>query len=337
VRWVSRAIVIVFVVLGFPILGSMLWQVGSADILVGLQNVGFWFIPLLGLRFVPLFCHTLGWAACFQRKVPLQPLLLVQVAGTAINQITPTATIGGEVAKVLLLESIIPKIDTAAAVMIDKASFTLSQVAYIGLGTLYLSGRLTLPGELVIGLRLVFGLIFFGLLGFIAFQRYGMLSKCVQQLAMFNIGRQRLNQLSQRLAPFDAHLARYYTTRQWRFVGSLLSHFVGFCCDGLRTYFLLWCLLGAQTPSFAEAVLVTVAIAAADQVFFFVPGRMGTLEGSRFAILTALHIMPAYGLAFGLVARLEDLSWNGLGLVVYTLRTRLLWRNTSVQETMRSP
>jgi len=132
-----------------------------------------------------------------------------------------------------------------------------------------------------------------------------------------------------------SYLVRYYTTQQWRFAGSLLSHFLGFCCDGLRTYFLLWCLLGAQTPGFAGAVLVTVAIAAADQVFFFVPGRMGTLEGSRFAILTALDIMPAYGLAFGLVARLEELCWNGLGLVIYTLRTRLLLRHAAAPRTTR--
>jgi uncharacterized protein (TIRG00374 family) len=258
----------------------------------------------------------------------LRPLLLAQVAAGAINQVTPTATVGGEVAKVLLLESIVSKSAAAAAVLIDKASFTLSQVVYIGLGTLYLSGRLVLPSELAIALHLVFSLIFLGLCGFIAFQRYGLLSKCVQIGATFNIGRRRLQQLSQRLAPLDAHLVRYYTTHRWRFVGSLLSHFLGFCCDGLRTYFLLWCLLGTQTPGFAGAVLVTVAIAAADQVFFFIPGRLGTLEGSRFASLTALDILPAYGLAFGLVARLEELCWNGLGLVIYTLRTRLLWRRT---------
>lgn len=335
--WISRAIVVAFLLLGFPILGSMLWQVGSKDVLASLQNVGFWFLPLLGLRLVPLLCHTLGWSACFQSKVPFQALLAVQVAGSAINQLTPTATLGGEVTKVLLLEPMIPKSETAAAVMIDKASATLSQVVYMGLGTFYLSGRLTLPHELVIGLRIVFGLIFLGLLGFIAFQRYGMLSKCVQTCARLNIGRQRLQRLSQHLAPLDAHLARYYTVHRQRFFVSLLSHFVGFCCDGLRTYFLLWCLLGAQTPSFTEAVLVTVAIAAADQVFFFVPGRVGTLEGSRFAILAALNIMPVYGLAFGLVARLEDLSWTGLGLLVYTLRTRLVLRNTSGQETIRIP
>lgn len=327
-RRISKILVVLLALFGFPILGGMLWQTGSADILVSLQNVGWWFIPLFCLRVVSLAWHALGWAACFRQKIPLRPLLLAQVAAGAINQVTPTATVGGEVAKVLLLESIVSKSAAAAAVLIDKASFTLSQVVYIGLGTLYLSGRLVLPSELVIALHLVFSLIFLGLCGFIAFQRYGLLSKCVQIGTTFNIGRRRLQQLSQRLAPLDTHLVRYYTTHQWRFVGSLLSHFLGFCCDGLRTYFLLWCLLGTQTPGFAGAVLVTVTIAAADQVFFFIPGRLGTLEGSRFASLTALDILPAYGLAFGLVARLEELCWNGLGLVIYTLRTRLLWRRT---------
>ena len=82
------------------------------------------------------------------------------MAGSAINRVTPTADIGGEVAKVVLLTAVLPRAWALAAVIIDKASTALAQVGYLTLGTLYLTGYLPLPagvqcpqhgGELVEG------------------------------------------------------------------------------------------------------------------------------------------------------------------------------------------
>ena len=69
--------------------------------------------------------------------------------------------------------------------------------------------------------------------------------------------------------------------------------------------------------------MVTVVVGALDQVFFFVPGRIGTLEGARFVVLTALGVAHVYGLAFGLVARVEQLVWKSFGLVAYAVYMRL--------------
>jgi hypothetical protein len=68
--------------------------------------------------------------------------------------------------------------------------------------------------------------------------------------------------------------------------------------------------------------MAAVLISALDQVFFFVPGNLGTFEGIRFAVLSTLGIAQVYGLAFGLMARLDSLFWNGLGLLAYAWCTR---------------
>ena len=72
----------------------------------------------------------------------------------------------------------------------------------------------------------------------------------------------------------------------------------------------------------ADAAMMTVVVLALDQMFFFVPGGIGTLEGARFMMLSSLGIGQVYGLAFGLVARLDKLVWSGMGLLVYTLYIR---------------
>ena len=102
-----------------------------------------------------------------------------------------------------------------------------------------------------------------------------------------------------------------------------MLHFIAFTFDGVKIYVLLRLLLKDEVPSFPGALMIAVTVAALDQMFFFVPGRLGTLEGVRFAVLSALGIAQLYGLAFGLIARIEQLVWSGLGLLAYALCTRL--------------
>ena len=69
--------------------------------------------------------------------------------------------------------------------------------------------------------------------------------------------------------------------------------------------------------------MVVVAVATLEQMFFFVSGSLaGTLEVIRFTALSAVGIAQVSGLAFGLVARLHNVFWNGLGLVADALCTQ---------------
>jgi uncharacterized protein (TIRG00374 family) len=303
----------------------MVWQVGITDLLTSFGVVGWWIVPWVLLEIVPVVLHTAGWAACFSKHdqaVSFGRLFIVRLAGSAINQVTPTAMIGGEVVKVLLLESTLPRALATATVMIDKASFTLAQICHLVLGTLYLTGHLPLPTAVQLGLGLTIGLITVGLVGFIAVQRYGLLSKLLGWLSGFNRGRARLERWRQHLIPLEASMAAYYSAHPWRFGASMGLHFGAFAFSNIQTFLLLRLLLGANAPGLTEAIMVTITVAALDQVFFFVPARLGTFEGVRFTILSSLGVAQVAGLAFGLMARLESLVWNGFGLLAYVWYTR---------------
>src|SRR5215510_886346 len=102
----SKLIMGVFLLGGIALLGWMVGRVGIRDLLASFQIVGFWLVPYFLLEIIPDLLHTAGWAACFQRpqrRLRLWQLYGIRLAGSAINQVTPTATIGGEVVKVLLL------------------------------------------------------------------------------------------------------------------------------------------------------------------------------------------------------------------------------------------
>jgi uncharacterized protein (TIRG00374 family) len=282
--------------------------------------------------------HTAGWAACFSKHhqaVSFGRLFIVRLAGSAINQVTPTAMIGGEVVKVLLLESTLPRALATATVVIDKASFTLAQICHLALGTLYLTGHLPLPAAVQLGLGLTIGLITLGLVGFVAAQRYGLLSALLGWLSGFNRGRTRLERWRQHLIPLEASMAAYYIAHPWRFGASLGLHFGAFAFSNVQNFLLLRLLLGANAPGLTEAIMVTITVAALDQVFFFVPGGLGTFEGTRFTILSTLGVAQVSGLAFGLMARLEGLVWNGFGLLAYAWYART-WRGLQRVQPMAS-
>jgi len=317
---------------GLALLGVMVWQVGLADLRASVNALGWWIAPYLLLRTLPLMLHLVGWAVCFPApQLPLRfwQLALVERAGSAINQVVPTATLGGEMVKVVFLEPTIPREQAVAAVVIDKASSTLANMLYLSLGMFYLTQYLPLPGELQWSLCITIGLISLGLLGFVAFQRYGLLSKLVHTLGHLRLGQGRVQRLNRHLLALDAQLVTYYTQYPWRFARSLLWHFVAYTCDIVKTYILLRLLLGAAAPTLAEASLVSIGVDAIEQMFFFVPGQIGTLEGARLVVLAALGVSQIYGLAFGIVARLEHLFWNGLGLLAYALCTRLFSHATA--------
>jgi hypothetical protein len=77
--------------------------------------------------------------------------------------------------------------------------------------------------------------------------------------------------------------------------------------------------------------MVAMVAAALDQMFFLVPARLGTLEGTRVLVLSAAGIAQVFGLAFGLIVRLESLFWNGIGLLMYALYTRRTFLVQSAQ------
>jgi uncharacterized protein (TIRG00374 family) len=258
-------------------------------------------------------------------------------AGSAINQVTPTADIGGEIVRVLLLKPFLPQEQALAAVAIDKASATMAHMLFLAFGMLYLTQSLPLPVAVQVSMALTIGLIIAGVGCLIVLQRYGLLSKSVGWMTVQGWWPNRLQRFREPITQLDAQFATYYTDHPWRFVGSLIGHGAAHVFEIVKTYWLLRFLLGAEAPGWPEAAMVAIAVAALDQMLFFVPGRLGTLEGSRFAVLSALGVSQIYGLAFGLIARVEHLVWSGLGLLAYAYCTRFFPAASTRSSTPVSP
>jgi uncharacterized protein (TIRG00374 family) len=306
-----------FLVAGVVLFAVLLYEFGSRAVLEDLSLVGFGIVPIVLQEVLAYACNTLGWRCAFpaaaHRGIGFLRLMGARIAGDAINAVTPTATLGGEVVRIRLLRERISGTAAAASVAIAKLSQTVGQIAYVVGGVTVLLWVFETPlgpslrRGLAIGvplMALLVGLVVFG-------QRRGLFAPLLAALRRLGI-RAGGEQLHQRLERLDEEIAAFHLAGSGRFVESSAWFALGWALGLLEAALILYFL---RIPVTLERVLAIEVLAIAiDGMLFFVPGKVGTQEGGKVLIFTLLGLDPAQGLAFGILRRIRELAWSGFGL-----------------------
>ena len=115
--------------LGVAPFSYLIYETGPASLAANLKLIGPKIVFIFALeRIVDLF-NTDGWWYTFApnlRRGTHGILCLVRLAGTALNEMMPSASIGGEPAKVILLRPYLPTTAATASVPFLKAGFPKS-------------------------------------------------------------------------------------------------------------------------------------------------------------------------------------------------------------------
>src|SRR5437763_1966419 len=110
---------------------------------VSLLHVGWGMALVLSQEVVAHALNGCAWRFAFTpesaRRVSLGELIRLRVAGDAINYLTPTATIGGEVARTMLLSDACGGEARAVSVVTAKATQTLAQAFFITAGLIFIA------------------------------------------------------------------------------------------------------------------------------------------------------------------------------------------------------
>ena len=67
--------------------------------------------------------------------------------------------------------------------------------------------------------------------------------------------------------------------------------------------------------SWRTALAVETGAVLLDGILFFVPAKVGTQEGGKVVLFAALGLDPARGLTVGIVRRIRELVYAGVGLL----------------------
>src|SRR5262245_65190881 len=102
-----------------------------------LRLIGWGLVVILSVESLNVVFNTVGWALAFpkgERTVTARHLLAARLAGDAVNYLTPSATVGGELLRVRLLSPQTPASLRWASVTVAKIGQSAAQAVFIFLG-----------------------------------------------------------------------------------------------------------------------------------------------------------------------------------------------------------
>ena len=293
--------------LGLLGLAILVWRADTHAVRVAVLEVGWGIVLVVGQEVVAHLLNTLGWRFAFAREhvasLSFGELLRLRLAGDAINYLTPSATIAGEYARVAMLGDRLGADVRAASVVVAKSAQTLAQAVFMAAGLSLLGAGFVIAGPRqslalwALGLGLLLAILLI----------YG------STAARLAPARDFLRNAARRLAEFlQEHPERV-----------VLSTFMFVLAYGWGSFEAYWiCRFLGIPVSVFTALAIEVLSVTVDGILFMVPAKIGTQEGGKVAVFAALGLPASLGFAFGLVRHVRELSWAGIGMLLYALSAR---------------
>ena len=303
-------------VVGLALFVGLLHHIGTRAVLENLRVAG-WGIAAICLQELLAFgANTLGWRFAFPSPRPsisFARLLAVRMAGDSINYLTPTATLGGEFVRVRLLRDRVATTAAVASVAIARVGQTVGQIAFIMVGLWLVIDEIVLPPALHRGLLLLVGVMVAAAVLLVVLQRRGAFAPLLRVVQSAGLARVSPG-LERQLQRLDQMIAAFHATGGWAFACSSVCFFLGWAAGVLEVYLILFFL---QVPVTVErALTIEVLSTMLDALLFFMPGTVGTQEGGKVLIFSVLGLDAAKGLSMGILRRIRQLVWAGIGLII---------------------
>ena len=306
-RWLELSCLLV----GLGILGGTVWYVGLSELARDLGTIGWGLAVILLVESLGVVLNTWGWALAFpagERRVSHGRLLAARLAGDGVNYLTPSATVGGELLRIRLLGADVPRSLRWASVSVAKLGQTVAQVVFVVLGLGLVLPRLlgTTPWVAWLGGAAAAILASVAFVWLIGRGLWATLWGVARRVGLRRIVPTAWIGPGQDL---DAALGRL---GGWRIAASL-GCFVGGWAVGAAEIYLILVWLGGPVDWQTALALETGSVLI-DGILFFVPGKVGTQEGGKVVLFAALGLSPARGFTVGIIRRIRELTYAGLGL-----------------------
>lgn len=240
-----RRLNLILLIIATAFLFWMLNEIGWADIAGQFLRIGYsW--PLLLIPYGLMnYLGALSWdylLVTSQGRPSVSRLFWLRLAGESLNQLTPTASMGGEPFKVVRLQAGgMPWEEAAASVVIQKGIMVLSLVLYIFLGLaltpLLLPGASAHLGLLSLGAVILAGLA----LAFVIVQRRSPCVSGIRLLEKIHLCPAGLKAKETECANLDASLSGFYREHPLRALLAFLLFFVSWLVHGVEVYLFLAC------------------------------------------------------------------------------------------------
>ena len=299
---------------GLVLVAAIFWFVGWPAIAANVQRVGGWFFFLVAIYAFAQAAFALGWWVLFERaaRPRFRELFGVYLAGDAANSLAP-GNVAGEPLKVHLLRGETGAGAALASVTIHKHADLVAQWLFIAIGVTVALVRYPLPFAASMAAIIATA----GLGGLLAVMSWalprGTYAPVLRRLARWRPLARRIERLHDGASRVDKRIAAFYSESPGRFAISATWCFLGWCGGLLET----WIVLRLLSPGsgWAAAFAIEGLSMTLNNVFLFIPGRIGSAEGIRMGVFVLLGLPAAQGAAYGLLRRGRELAWTVPGVL----------------------
>ncbi len=270
------------------------------------------------------FLHAVGWRFCLvgpHKDLPFSQVLMIRMAGFSVNQLTPTATVGGDVSMGALLAMARPGTEAVTSALIGKLSHVLAQLIFAVGGSVVILYGLSLPEGGWVALITGSCLLGSGVLAFLFAQQYGKFGALLRWMVAHGLGGKALQNASQQISQIDEEMKRYYQSSYPQFVLSVFWNVLALACGILQTWFFFHFL--NLHPSFLVVSAVWFLATWFEIVSFAIPSNFGVLEGTSVLTLKIAGFSSSLGLAYGIALRIGQLFWSAVGLLCYFILIKM--------------
>ncbi len=302
-------------------LGAFGWYVGRSGIqeaFGAFASLGV-LAPLVLLPYFLVYVvDAVGWRLTFTGRIPVGFAVFWRIRwiGEAMNNVIPSAYVGGEALKVYLLRQrgVDPTIATTAAV-VSKSAQTLAQLIFIcAAAAIFLQIapdvpwlRKSLSGVLGGGLAAL-GVLFW-------IQQRGVFATVRQITGLFGWKPRWLESRRKKLEETDATITGFYRHQRGRFLASAGTYLTGWLLDSTEIY-LVSRLLG-QPVTVAQALVLEAFVGVAKVMGMWVPGSMGVQEGGILLIGRTAGLPEPLCIAYAVLRRAREIVFVAVGWILF--------------------
>jgi uncharacterized protein (TIRG00374 family) len=327
-RWVTRiSLVLALVALVFTI-----HDTGPRQIASYLRRIGWWWLAVALLEVAITTLDAVAIRALLspeQAQVRLRTTLLAQLAGRAVNAVTPSGNLG-EVVKVSMLLEHVSQPRAVSTILLYNAISVAIELLVVAVAVPFVILLVAMPAW-VAGVMIITCVVSAAIvLGLFLLVRYGALTLLAPLARALHVGLVRLRPSRRSYVLPAERYARWQ--RQLRDVADQMR-----ASDGARrrdralgigavvvsrltsmslSFLILHALGEAITPGFAAAYIVGGFIIYMTSTL--VPMGIGISEGGNYALFRALGEDPTRGVTLVLARRVVQIVYAAIGVVLMT-------------------
>ncbi|HET7791009.1 MAG TPA: lysylphosphatidylglycerol synthase transmembrane domain-containing protein [Gemmatimonadales bacterium] len=316
----SRKAQLALFLLGGSAFAYILSRIGFTSLLASARATWWVLIPLVAIGGVVYLCNSAAtWLVLADEpsRPPFGRVYALTVSGFSLNFLTPMVNLGGEPYKAAGFAPWLGGRRAAGVVIVYQMLHTLGMIltflAGIALALLLVPSDPRLAWSLTalfVALVAAFALLLW-------VHREGGLERLLDFLHRVP-GLSRVARLveprRESLALLDEQIRRFYRAHRARFALAVLLEFLGRGLLLLEYYFVLLSL--SIDVGLARGFMIGALASLASNVLFFLPYELGAKEGSLYVLFRMVGLRPALGVYAALIARLRDLAWIGIGLLL---------------------